>query len=421
MSNIDFSQINTGDYLVMNDVRERGSYETVRALSANGGNSVVIDRLHYTAISNYPTRAVLINDTATGGYVVAETATSNTRANGAGFVWNERMNVVALFPSDEERNAKNHTWALNQFKKLSETQFFVAPEKLTRVQRLTVLKRLRDSRQEELDTLEREYSLLTEIADSYIQAEQSKQAAFTSDTALGEFVMLKAPAQYQEEIDHLNVGFFIGEGVEFTLTNDKSTRRTGIITGDEGGNLTLTDAGGNKAGAFTTVVREYECPICEGYESENIFHDADECDGISHRIEIEYVNGNGDVEGTVEAFSVIPSGAVNKVQEWVEFVEWQENVFNTFRLGFPIGEQAFKFKLQNGADEAIYRWLNKPWKVPRTVTALCEVAKNALQREYASKRETITNRDDVISKASIILGEYERRLREEANPLEDYM
>ena len=30
MSTIDFSQINTGDYLVMNDVRERGAYETVR-------------------------------------------------------------------------------------------------------------------------------------------------------------------------------------------------------------------------------------------------------------------------------------------------------------------------------------------------------------------------------------------------------
>lgn len=421
MSIIDFSQINTGDYLVMNDVCERGSYEAVRVLAANGGNSVVIDRLHYTAMSNYPTRAVLINDTATGGYVVAETATSNTRANGAGFVWNERMNVVAHFPSDEERAAKKHTWALNQFKVLSETQFFVAPEKLTRTQRLTVLKRLRDSRQEELDTLEREYSLLTEIADSYIQAEQSKQAAFTADTTLGEFVMLEAPAQYREEIDHLNVGFFIGEGVEFTLTNDKGTRRTGIITGDEGGNLTLVDADGNKAGAFTTVVREYECEICEGYEPENVFHDADECDGISHRIEIEYVNGNGDVEGTVEAFNVIPSGAVDKVQEWVEFVEWQENVFRTFRVGFPIGEQVFKYKLQDSAESETYRWLNKPWEQPRTVTALCDVAKKALQREYESKRETITNRDDVISKASIILGEYERRLWEEANPLEDYM
>lgn len=421
MPNIDFSQIATGDYLVVNDVRERGAYETVRVLAANGGNSVVIDRLHYTAMSNYPTRAVLINDTATGGYIVAETATRDTRANGAGFVWNERMNVVAHFPSDEERNAKKHTWALNQFKKLSETQFFVAPEKLTRVQRLTVLKRLRDSRQEELDTLEREYSLLTEIADSYIQAEQSKQAAFTNDTELGEFVMLKPPAQYQEVVDLLNVGFFIGEGVEFTLTNDKGTRRTGIITGDEDGNLALADADGNKTGSFTAVVCEYACEICEGYESENIFHDADECDGTSHRIEIEYVNGNGDVEDTVEAFSVIPAGAVDKVQEWVEFVEWQENVFKTFRVGFPIGEQTFKYKLQDGAESETYRWLNKPWEQPRTVTALCETAKKALQQEYASKRETITNRDDVISKASIILGEYERRLREEANPLEDYM
>lgn len=419
MSTIDFSKISTGDYLVMNDVRERGSYEAVRVLAANGGNSVVIDRLHYTAMSNYPTRAVLINDTATGGYVVAETATSNTRANGVGFVWNERMNVVAHFPSDEERNAKKHTWALNQFKKLSETQFFVAPEKLTRAQRLTVLKRLRDSRQEELDTLEHEYSLLTEIVDSYIQAEQSKQAVFTSDTALGEFVMLKSPDGYQDV--NLNIGFFIGEGVEFTLTSDKGIRRTGIITGKENGNLTIADTNGNKAGTFTSVVREYECPICEGYESENDFHDADECDGISHRIEIEYVNSNGDIEGTVEAFSVIPAGAVDKVQEWGEFVEWQENVFKTFRVGFPIGEQAFKFKLQDGADEVIYRWLNKPWKVPRTVTALCDVAKKALQREYESKRETITNRDDVISKASIILGEYERRLWEDANPLEDYM
>lgn len=421
MSTIDFSKINTGDYLVMNDVRERGSYEAVRVLVANGGNSVVIDRLHYTAMSNYPTRAVLINDTATGGYIVAETATSNTRTNGAGFVWNERMNVVAHFSSDEERAAKKHTWALNQFKGISETQFFVAPEKLTRVQRLTVLKRLRDSRQEELDTLEREYGILTEVADSYIQAEQSKQAAFTSDTVLGEFVMLKAPAQYREEIDHLNVGFFIGEGVEFMLTNNKGTRRTGIITGEEGGNLTLTDADGNKTGSFTAVVYEYACEICEGYESENIFHDADECDGTSHRIEIEYVNGSGDVEDTVEAFSVIPAGAVDKVQEWVGFVEWQENVFKTFCVGFPIGEQASKYKLQDGADEVIYRWLNKPWKVPRTVTALCETAKKALQQEYASKRETITNRDDVISKASVILGDYERRLWEDANPLEDYM
>lgn len=421
MPNIDFSQIATGDYLVMNDVRERGSYETVRVLAANGGNSVVIDRLHYTAMSNNPTRAVLINDTGSGGYVVAETVTRDTRANGTGFVWNERMNVVAHFPSDEERNAKKYTWALNQFKEISDTQFFVAPEKLTRVQRLTFLKRLRDSRQEELNALEREYSILTEIADSYIQAEQSKQAAFTNDTEQGVFVMLKPPTQYQEVADHLNVGFFIGEGVEFTLTNDKGTRRTGIIAGDNNGNLTLTDADGNKTGSFTAVVCEYACEICEGYESENIFHDADECDGISHRIEIEYVNGNGDVEGTVEAFSVIPAGAVDKVQEWVEFVEWQENVFKTFRVGFPIGEQAFKFKLQDSADEVIYRWLNKPWEQPRTVTALCEVAKNALQQEYESKRETITNRDDVISKASIILGEYERRLWEEANPLEDYM
>lgn len=138
MSTIDFSQISTGDYLVMNDVRERGAYETVRVLAANGGNSVVIDRLHYTAMSNYPTRAVLMNDTENGGYVVAETATRDTRANGAGFVWNERMNVVAHFPSDEERNAKKYTWALNQFKEISETQFFVAPEKLTRVQRLKI-------------------------------------------------------------------------------------------------------------------------------------------------------------------------------------------------------------------------------------------------------------------------------------------
>lgn len=416
MSTIDFSKISTGDYLVMNDVRERGSYEAVRVLAANGGNSVVIDRLHYTAMSNYPTRAVLINNTATGGYVVAETATSNTRANGVGFVWNKRMNVVAHFPSDEERNAKKHTWALNQFKKLSETQFFVAPEKLTRAQRLTVLKRLRDSRQEELDTLEHEYSLLTEIVDSYIQAEQSKQAVFTSDTALGEFVMLKSPDGYQDV--NLNIGFFIGEGVEFTLTSDKGIRRTGIITGKENGNLTIADTNGNKAGTFTSVVREYECPICEGYESENDFHDADECDGISHRIEIEYVNSNGDIEGTVEAFSVIPAGAVDKVQEWGEFVEWQENVFKTFRVGFPIGEQAFKFKLQDGADEVIYRWLNKPWKVPRTVTALCETAKKALQREFESERATIMNRDDKLFKASVILGEYGRRLREDANPLE---
>lgn len=423
MPTIDFSQIATGDYLVMNDVRERGAYETVRVLAAHSGNSVVIDRIHYTAMSNYPTRAVLMNDTETGGYFVAETATRDTRANGAGFVWNERMNVVAHFPSDEERNAKKYAWALNQFKELSETQFFVAHEKLTRIQRLTVLKRLRDSRQEELDTLEREYSILSEIADSYIQAEQSKLAVFTSDTELGEFVMLKAPVQYQEAIDHLNIGFFIGEGVEFTLTSDKGTRRTGIITGDEGGNLTLADADGNKAGTFTAVAREYECPICEGYESENVFHDADECDGISHRIEIEYVNGNGNgnVEGTVEAFSVIPAGAVDKVQEWVEFVEWQENVFKTFRVGFPIGEQAFKFKLQDSADAVIYRWLNKPWEQPRTVTALCEIAKKALQREFESERDTIMNRDDKLFKASVILGEYERRLWEEANPLEDYM
>ena len=421
MSTIDFSQINTGDYLVMNDVRERGAYETVRVLAAHGGNSVVIDRLHYTAMSNYPTRAVLMNDTENGGYVVAETVTRDTRANGAGFVWNERMNVVAHFPGNEERNAKKHTWALNQFKDISDEQFFVAPEKITRVQRLTFLKRLRDSRQKELDALEREYNILTEIADSYIRAEQSKQAAFATDTVLGEFVMLKPPALYQEEINHLNVGFFTGEGVEFTLTNGKGTRRTGIITGEESGNLTLTDMGGNKAGSFAAVVCEYACEICEGYEPENDFHDADECDGISHRIEIEYVNANGDVEGTVEAFSVIPAGAVDKVQEWVEFVEWQEDVFKTFRLGFPVGEQTFKYKLQDDAESETYRWLNKPWELPRTVTTLCEVAKNALQQEYESKRETITNRDDVISKASIILGEYERRLREEANPLEDYM
>lgn len=421
MSTIDLSQINTGDYLVMNDVRERGSYETVRVLAANGGNSVVIDRLHYTAMSNNPTRAVLINDTESGGYVVAETVTRDTRANGTGFVWNERMNVVAHFPSDEERAAKKYAWALNQFKDISDEQFFVAPEKLTRVQRLTFLKRLRDSRQEELDALEREYSILTEIADSYIQAEQSKQAAFTANTALGEFVMLKPPAQYLEVADHLNIGFFVGEGVEFTLTRDKGTRRTGIIAGDEDGNLTLTDTDGNKTGSFTSVVREYACEICEGYEPENDFHDADECDGISHRIEIEYVNANGNIEGTVEAFSVIPAGAVDKAQEWVEFVEWQENVFKTFRLGFPTGEQTFKYKLQDDAESATYRWLNKPWELPRTVTALCEVTKKALQQEHKSKRETITNRDDVISKASIILGEYERRLWEEANPLEDYM
>lgn len=418
MSNIDFSKIATGDYLIMNTTRERGSYETVRVLAAHGGNSVVIDRIYYTAMSGYPTRAVLINDTEADEYVAVEAATRDTRSNGAGFAWNERMNVVAHFPGDEERAAKQHTWALNQFKELSETQLFIAPEALTRAQRLTILKGVRDSRQDEQGTLEREYSILNEIADSYIQAEQSKLAAFTSDTKLGEFVMLQSPAEYQEVHDRLDIGFFIGEGVEFTLTSDKGTSRAGIITGEENGNLTLTDTGGNKVGTFTAVVREYACEICEGYEPQNDFHDADDCDGVSRRIEIEYANSSGDIESTVEAFSVIPAGAVDKVQEWGKLVEWQEAVFKTFRLGFPIGEQTFKYKLQGGAEAATYHWLNKPWKQPRTVTALCEVAKKALQQEFESKLATIMKRDDVLSNASVILGEYERRLWEEANPLD---
>lgn len=418
MSDIDFSKIATGDYLIMNTTRERGSYETVRVLAAHGGNSVVIDRIYYTAMSGYPTRAVLINGTEADEYVAVEAATRDTRSNGAGFAWNERMNVVAHFPGDEERAAKQHTWALNQFKELSEAQLFIAPEALTRAQRLTILKGVRDSRQDEQDALEREYSILNEIADSYIQAEQSKLAAFTSDTRLGEFVMLQSPAEYQEASDRLDIGFFIGEGVEFTLTSDKGTRRAGIITGEENGNLTLTDTGGNKVGTFTAVVREYACEICEGYEPQNDFHDADDCDGVSRRIEIEYANSSGDIESTVEAFSVIPAGAVDKVQEWGKLVEWQEAVFKTFRLGFPIGEQTFKYKLQGGAEAATYHWLNKPWKQPRTVTALCEVAKKALQQEFESKLATIMKRDDVLSNASVILGEYERRLWEEANPLD---
>ena len=418
MSDIDFSKIATGDYLIMNTTRERGSYETVRVLAAHGGNSVVIDRIHYTAMSGYPTRAVLINGTEADEYVAVEAATRDTRSNGAGFAWTERMNVVAHFPGDEERAAKQHTWALNQFKELSETQLFIAPEALTRAQRLTILKGVRDSRQDEQGTLEREYSILNEIADSYIQAEQSKLAAFTSDTKLGEFVMLQSPAEYQEVHDRLDIGFFIGEGVEFTLTSDKGTRRAGIITGEENGNLTLADTSGNKVGTFTAVVREYACEICEGYEPENDFHDADDCDGVSRRIEIEYVNSSGDIESTVEAFSVIPAGAVDKVQEWGKLVGWQEAVFKTFRLGFPIGEQTFKYKLQGGAEAATYHWLNKPWKQPRTVTALCEVAKKALQQEFESKLATIMKRDEVLSNASVILGEYERRLWEEANPLD---
>lgn len=418
MSDIDFSKIATGDYLIMNTTRERGSYETVRVLAAHGGNSVVIDRIYYTAMSGYPTRAVLINGTEADESVAVEAATRDTRSNGAGFAWNERMNVVAHFPGDEERAAKQHTWALNQFKELSETQLFIAPEALTRAQRLTILKGVRDSRQDEQGTLEREYSILNEIADSYIQAEQSKLAAFTSDTKLGEFVMLQSPAEYQEVHDRLDIGFFIGEGVEFTLTSDKGTRRAGIITGEENGNLTLADTSGNKVGTFTAVVREYACEICEGYEPENDFHDADDCDGVSRRIEIEYVNSSGDIESTVEAFSVIPAGAVDKVQEWGKLVGWQEAVFKTFRLGFPIGEQTFKYKLQGGAEAATYHWLNKPWKQPRTVTALCEVAKKALQQEFESKLATIMKRDDVLSNASVILGEYERRLWEEANPLD---
>lgn len=418
MSDIDFSKIATGDYLIMNTTRERGSYETVRVLAAHGGNSVVIDRIYYTAMSGYPTRAVLINGTEADEYVAVEAATRDTRSNGAGFAWNERMNVVAHFPGDEERAAKQHTWALNQFKELSEAQLFIAPEALTRAQRLTILKGVRDSRQDEQDALEREYSILNEIADSYIQAEQSKLAAFTSDTRLGEFVMLQSPAEYQEASDRLDIGFFIGEGVEFTLTSDKGTSRAGIITGEENGNLTLTDTGGNKVGTFTAVVREYACEICEGYEPENDFHDADDCDGVSRRIEIEYANSSGDIESTVGAFSVIPAGAVDKVQEWGKLVGWQEAVFKTFRLGFPIGEQTFKYKLQGGAEAATYHWLNKPWKQPRTVTALCEVAKKALQQEFESKLATIMKRDDVLSNASVILGEYERRLWEEANPLD---
>lgn len=418
MSDIDFSKIATGDYLIMNTTRERGSYETVRVLAAHGGNSVVIDRIYYTAMSGYPTRAVLINGTEADEYVAVEAATRDTRSNGAGFAWNERMNVVAHFPGDEERAAKQHTWALNQFKELSEAQLFIAPEALTRAQRLTILKGVRDSRQDEQGTLEREYSILNEIADSYIQAEQSKLAAFTSDTKLGEFVMLQSPAEYQEVHDRLDIGFFIGEGVEFTLTSDKGTRRAGIITGEENGNLIFADTGGNRVGTFTAVVREYACEICEGYEPENDFHDADDCDGVSRRIEIEYVNSSGDIESTVEAFSVIPAGAVDKVQEWGKLVGWQEAVFKKFRLGFPIGEQTFKYKLQGGAEAATYHWLNKPWKQPRTVTALCEVAKKALQQEFESKLATIMKRDDVLSNASVILGEYERRLWEEANPLD---
>lgn len=397
-----------------------GAYPSREASSPymRGGSSVVIDRIYYTAMSGYPTRAVLINGTEADEYVAVEAATRDTRSNGAGFAWNDRMNVVAHFPGDEERAAKQHTWALNQFKELSEAQLFIAPEELTRAQRLTILKGVRDSRQDEQGTLEREYSILNEIADSYIQAEQSKLAAFTSDTKLGEFVMLQSPAEYQEVRDRLDIGFFIGEGVEFTLTSDKGTRRAGIITGEENGNLTLADTSGNKVGTFTAVVREYACEICEGYEPENDFHDADDCDGVSRRIEIEYVNSSGDIESTVEAFSVIPAGAVDKVQEWGKLVGWQEAVFKTFRLGFPIGEQTFKYKLQGGAEAATYHWLNKPWKQPRTVTALCEVAKKALQQEFESKLATIMKRDDVLSNASVILGEYERRLWEEANPLD---
>lgn len=404
MPDIDFSKIATGDYLIMNTTRERGSYETVRALAAHGGNSVVIDRIYYTAMSGYPTRAVLINDTEADEYVAVEAATRDARSNGAGFAWSERMNVVTHFPGDEERAAKQHTWALNQFKEL------------TRAQRLTLLKGVRDSRQDEQDTLEREYNILNEIADSYIQAEQSKLAAFTSDTKLGEFVMLKSPAEYQEVRDRLDIGFFIGEGVEFTLTHDKGTRRAGIITGEENGNLTLADTGGNKVGTFTAMVREYACEICEGHESENDFHDADDCDGVSRRIEIEYVNSNGDIESTVEKFSVIPAGAVDKVQEWGKLVEWQEAVFKTFRLGFPVGEQVFKFNFYIGAEWVIHRWLEKPWHVPRTVTALCEVAKKALQREFESELATIAKQYDVLTEASAILGEYETRLQEERDP-----
>lgn len=418
MSDIDFSKIATGDYLIMNTTRERDSYETVRVLAAHGGNSVVIDRIYYTAMSGYPTRAVLINGTEADEYVAVEAATRDTRSNGAGFAWTERMNVVAHFPGDEERAAKQHTWALNQFKELSEAQLFIAPEALTRAQRLTILKGVRDSRQDEQDALEREYSILNEIADSYIQAEQSKLTAFTSDTRLGEFVMLQSPAEYQEASDRLDIGFFIGEGVEFTLTSDKGTRRAGIITGEENGNLTLTDTGGNKVGTFTAVVREYACEICEGYEPENDFHDADDCDGVSRRIEIEYVNSSGDIESTVEAFSVIPAGAVDKVQEWGKLVEWQEAVFKTFRLGFPVGEQVFKFNFYIGAEWVIHRWLEKPWHVPRTVTALCEVAKKALQGEFESEINTIAKQYDVLAEASAILGEYEMRLQEERDSIE---
>jgi hypothetical protein len=418
MPDIDFSKIATGNYLIMNTTHERGSYETVRVLAAHGGNSVVIDRIYYTAMSGYPTRAVLINDTEADEYVAVEAATRDTRSNGAGFARDERMNVVAHFPGDEERAAKQHTWALNQFKELSETQLFIAPEELTRAQRLTLLKSVCDSRQDEQGTLEREYSILNEIADSYIQAEQSKLAAFTSDTKLGEFVMLKSPAEYQARNDRLDIGFFIGEGVEFTLTNDKGARRAGIITGEENGTLALADTGGNKVGTFTAVVREYACEICEGYEPENDFHDADDCDGVSRRIEVEYVNSSGDIESTVEAFSVIPAGAVDKVQEWGKLVEWQEAVFKTFRLGFPVGEQVFKFNFYIGAEWAIHRWLEKPWHVPRTVTALCEVAKKALQREFESELDTIAKQYDVLTEASAILGEYEARLQEERDPIE---
>lgn len=230
--------------------------------------------------------------------------------------------------------------------------------------------------------------------------------------------MLQSPAEYQEASDRLDIGFFIGEGVEFTLTSDKGTRRAGIITGEENGNLTLTDTGGNKVGTFTAVVREYACEICEGYEPQNDFHDADDCDGVSRRIEIEYANSSGDIESTVEAFSVIPAGAVDKVQEWGKLVEWQEAVFKKFRLGFPVGEQVFKFNFYIGAEWVIHRWLEKPWHVPRTVTALCEVAKKALQGEFESEINTIAKQYDVLAEASAILGEYKMRLQEERCPIE---
>lgn len=127
-----------------------GTYPSREASSPymRGGSSVVIDRIYYTAMSGYPTRAVLINGTEADEYVAVEAATRDTRSNGAGFAWNERMNVVAHFPGDEERAAKQHTWALNQFKELSEAQLFIAPEALTRAQRLTILKGVRDSRQD---------------------------------------------------------------------------------------------------------------------------------------------------------------------------------------------------------------------------------------------------------------------------------